>query len=267
MRVIIIILFGVLTACSLPKEVKPDAATYMAPREWMSALNITRHVSSRQSRFVGERDHVYIIFEAGLSQACYGDQVLFLAQEPRLWRGEIYLPRSAIAAFKNVENNTNEFIVSHSEWAPHVLERKWQYIVVHHSDTESGNKQTFHEHHVNVNGWDELGYHFVIGNGKGSGLGEVEIGPRWRKQKHGAHAKTPDNRYNDFGIGICLVGDFCGGNVPHKKQMDALVKLVKYMQHRYNIPKNRVLRHCDTKVTDCPGESFPWYEFLKKIHP
>ena len=66
--------------------------------------------------------------------------------------------------------------------------------------------------HRRDNQWDELGYHFVIGNGTHTGDGQVEVGSRWGKQKHGAHCKTPDNYYNDHGIGICLVGNFENSN-------------------------------------------------------
>ncbi|MBV8780617.1 MAG: N-acetylmuramoyl-L-alanine amidase, partial [Phycisphaerae bacterium] len=100
--------------------------------------------------------------------------------------------------------------------------------------------------------WDELGYHFVIGNGSGSGDGQVEVGPRWPIQKHGAHAKTPDNRYNDYGIGICLVGNFMETN-PTPAQMHSLAKLVAFLEERYRIPSDSVIRHKDTKPTDCPG--------------
>jgi len=40
---------------------------------------------------------------------------------------------------------------------------------------------------------------------------------------------------------------------------------VKYMQKRYNISNGNVLRHGDVKVTDCPGEGFPWSSFKARI--
>jgi hypothetical protein len=103
-------------------------------------------------------------------------------------------------------------------------------------------------------GWDELGYHFVIGNGTDSGNGQVEVGPRWPKQKWGAHAKTPNNEYNDFGIGICLVGNF-DIERPTAQQTKSLARLIAYLMKTYNIPAARVLGHSDTKPTDCPGRN------------
>ena len=70
-------------------------------------------------------------------------------------------------------------------WMPTGPERKWRFIIVHHSASESGNAAKFDRDHRN-RGWDELGYHFVIGNGTMSGDGQIEVGPRWVKQKHGS---------------------------------------------------------------------------------
>jgi hypothetical protein len=84
---------------------------------------------------------------------------------------------------------------------------QWRWIVVHHSATVSGGAARFDKLH-REKGWDELGYHFVIGNGTDTRDGQIEVGSRWVKQKRGAHTKTADNRFNDYGIGICLVGNF-----------------------------------------------------------
>src|SRR2546423_1565105 len=127
--------------------------------------------------------------------------------------------------------------------------RSWKWIVIHHSATHSGGAATFDRMH-REKGWDELGYHFVVGNGTDTRNGQIEVGPRWGKQKWGAHAKTADNRYNDFGIGICLVGNF-DVDRPTDDQMKSLSKLVAYLMKTYHIPPDRVLGHGDTKPTDC----------------
>jgi N-acetyl-anhydromuramyl-L-alanine amidase AmpD len=94
----------------------------------------------------------------------------------------------------------------------------------------------------------------VIGNGTESGDGQIEVGPRWPKQKWGAHAKTPNNEFNDYGIGICLVGNF-DIERPTAAQMRSLAKLVAYLEKNYRVPASRVLGHSDTKPTDCPGRN------------
>ena len=141
------------------------------------------------------------------------------------------------------------------EWIPNSgAKRDWYWIVIHHSATPSGSEKDFDREHKEK-GWDECGYHFVIGNGTNSGNGQIEVGPRWPKQKYGAHAKTADNRFNEHGIGICLVGNF-DVDRPTAAQMASLNKLVKYLMVTYNIPATRVLGHRDTKPTDCPGRNF-----------
>jgi N-acetyl-anhydromuramyl-L-alanine amidase AmpD len=102
-------------------------------------------------------------------------------------------------------------------------------------------------------GWDGVGYHFVIGNGTNSGDGQIEVTPRWPIQKWGAHAKTADNRFNEYGIGICLVGNF-DVERPTSKQLASLARLVAYMSRTYHIPVTNVIGHRDTKATDCPGK-------------
>lgn len=138
-----------------------------------------------------------------------------------------------------------------AEWAPKAAARPWKWIVVHHSASPSGSASVFDKMHRGK-GWDELGYHFVIGNGTDSGDGQIEVGPRWPKQKHGAHAKTSDNRYNDFGIGICLVGNF-DNDRPTAKQMQSLAKLTAYLMKTYRVSPDRIIGHGDTKATECPG--------------
>jgi len=103
-------------------------------------------------------------------------------------------------------------------------------------------------------GWDGVGYHFVIGNGTNSGDGQIEVTPRWPIQKWGAHAKTLDNRYNEYGIGICLVGNFDSAR-PTSKQMQSLSRLVAYLMQTYRIAPGNIVGHRDTKPTDCPGRN------------
>ena len=137
------------------------------------------------------------------------------------------------------------------DWTPTVAPRAWKWIVIHHSATPTGSAAMFDKMHK-ANGWDELGYHFVIGNGTNSGNGQVEVGGRWRAQKWGAHAKTADNRYNDYGIGICLVGNF-DVDRPTPAQQQSLAKLVAFLEKTYRVPGDRVIGHGETKATDCPG--------------
>ena len=132
--------------------------------------------------------------------------------------------------------------------------RPWDYIVVHHSASDTGNAQQFDQAHRD-RGWDELGYHFVIDNGRGGPDGRVEVGSRWRKQKQGAHCGgTPANAYNEHGIGICLVGDF-SNDMPTPAQQKSLRELVTYLMVTQGIDSTKVITHQDAPnaQTECPG--------------
>ncbi len=142
------------------------------------------------------------------------------------------------------------------------LDRKWNYIVIHHSATASGSAKSFDKYHREELGWLGVGYHFVIGNGRGTDDGVVEPTFRWQKQIHGAHAGV--DKYNQHGIGICLVGNLAD-DYPTKKQMKSLVALVNDLQKRCNIPTSRIMLHRHIKNTRCPGENFPYYQFISLL--
>ncbi len=142
---------------------------------------------------------------------------------------------------------------------------RWTYIVIHHSASNTGGAKAFDHCHRQDNHWDELGYHFVIGNGTHTADGQVEIGSRWNKQKHGAHCKTPDNYYNDHGIGICLVGNFEQSH-PTSAQLESLHKLLVFLCTECNIPPSKVTTHKSvTNRTACPGRNFSLNTVKKKL--
>lgn len=152
-------------------------------------------------------------------------------------------------------------------WVPQTTERAWRWIVLHHSDDTAGCLCKYNEIHLNERKWEHgCGYHFVIGNGTQSGDGEVELSKRWVQQLHGAHAKTPDNLYNDYGVGIVLVGDFeAGTSTPTPRQMDSLVTLCRWLMDRYGVGIDAIVGHCHVGKTCCPGRHFPWGELRQRL--
>jgi N-acetyl-anhydromuramyl-L-alanine amidase AmpD len=141
---------------------------------------------------------------------------------------------------------------------------KWDYIIIHHSATESGNSMEFNKAHLN-RGWQGVGYHFIIDNGTcGKDDGQIETSPRWIKQMDGAHCKA--GGMNENGIGICLVGNFSQEKVS-VKQMDTLVYLVNRLRKYYRIPRRNIMGHgrVPGANTECPGTKFPWKEFWYKL--
>ncbi|MGQ0613297.1 MAG: peptidoglycan recognition protein family protein [Planctomycetaceae bacterium] len=152
-------------------------------------------------------------------------------------------------------------------WMPRGRERRWSYIVIHHTATPSGNAAIINRAHL-ANKWENgLGYHFVVGNGSQSADGEVEVGRRWTEQLQGAHTKIAGdatNRWNETAIGVCLVGDFTKAG-PSSRQLDATARLVAALCRRYGISPQHVLGHGHIDSTECPGHCFPWEEFRARL--
>ena len=139
---------------------------------------------------------------------------------------------------------------------------RWRYIVCHHSAIEAGNATIYGKAHQRRGMEHGLAYHFVIGNGKDSGDGEIEIGPRWTKQLRGGHVRK--TTVNDSGIGICLVGNF-ENHPPTIRQRQALNDLLGFLRDghvRSNVDVT-VHKWVDKNHTLCPGKHFP-YDDLKR---
>ena len=145
--------------------------------------------------------------------------------------------------------------VVNNPWKPDSPSRKWRHIVLHHTASSAGSIESIHESHIG-RGWDGIGYHFVIGNGKGMEDGEIQPTFRWREQIHGAHAKSPNNEYNEYGIGICLVGNF-EETQPSAAQLASVKRLVGVLKSEYRLTDGQVIGHRDVKATAFPGKNFP----------
>jgi N-acetylmuramoyl-L-alanine amidase len=129
--------------------------------------------------------------------------------------------------------------------------KNWKGIVLHCSDSEWGSATLIDEWHK-INGWDGIGYHFVICNGKVRSKttlnfmdGNIEYGRSLEKQ--GAHATG----YNTDYIGICLIGK----HIFTVRQRESLHKLVQYLMTRYDIDISNVIGHyeCEGTTKTCPN--------------
>lgn len=137
----------------------------------------------------------------------------------------------------------------------------WKRIVVHHSAIKYGNAAKYDAAHRRRGMQNGLAYHFVIGNGIDSGDGEIEVGPRWKKQLLGGHVKS--YKLNLTAIGICLVGNF-EQTYPSKKQLDAFTQLMDWLQQDVLRKRTEFAGHKELRgeQTICPGKNFP----LKAMH-
>lgn len=147
-------------------------------------------------------------------------------------------------------------------WPADVPVKEWRYIVLHHTASKSGSVATIHEEHQQRkdgegNPWRGIGYHFVIGNGNGMPDGSIEPTFRWLDQSSGAHAGV--GLYNEFGVGICLVGNF-EETPPTARQLESVKRLVAALKATCKIETSGVVRHGDVKATECPGKLFPFGE-------
>jgi len=151
-------------------------------------------------------------------------------------------------------------------WLPAVgVSDRWTCVVIHHSASDKGSPESMDQAH-RQRGWDELGYHFVIGNGIGYPDGKVYIGSRWEKQKHGAHCKVPGNYYNEHGIGICLIGNL-EDHPPTEAQMQALAQLVSFLEAQCGFGYDRILTHGGiTGKTLCPGRYFSINDLYHRVN-
>ncbi len=153
-------------------------------------------------------------------------------------------------------------------FAPPKADRPWKYVVLHHSAGAEGGLDQIDRDHRKLLGFEGCGYHFVIGNGTGSPDGRIEVADRWLNQKNGVHCrngKTPD--VNEYGIGICLVGNF-DQTEPTPKQIAAAKALVAYLGDRYTIATDHLGTHDEfaNGPTACPGKNFPAEAILGSAH-
>lgn len=210
---------------------------------------------------------VFIIFSClfVLSGCVYNDEPMPEIAHTLTPMSEVVLP--PVAKSSQVRPKTPGNIPR--GWLPSWrLEKRWTAIVIHHSGTKNGNAAIFGKWHREGRHWEGVGYDFVIGNGTNSGDGQVEVTFRWRNQQTGAHCGgTEGNWANKEAVGICLVGNF-NRTVPTARQMRALVRLIRFLQSRYRIPKSRLYGHNTTPgahKTDCPGKNFPMARLKSKL--
>lgn len=146
---------------------------------------------------------------------------------------------------------------------------RWKYIIVHNSGTREGNARVFDIYHLRVRHMKNgLAYHFVIGDGHGSGDGQIETGHRWTAQLNGGHVAS--DFLNDISLGICLVGDF-NRDLPSNAQILALQELIEYLRNRVGKTQGHQAiiyahKEINPRPTDCPGDRFPYRWLHAKFH-
>ena len=141
---------------------------------------------------------------------------------------------------------------------------RWQSIVVHHSGSPFGTPESVESEHRAM-GLLGLGHHFLIGNGKGLGDGEIHVGQRWLAQQPGAHAGGEKaDWHNQHAISICLIGNG-DRRAPTHAQLARLVQLTRALARELDVPADRVVLHSDIAGVTDPGRLFPEAAFREQI--
>jgi len=141
--------------------------------------------------------------------------------------------------------------------------RKINKIIIHHTESKGGDREFIRYLHVDRNKWSDIGYHYLITNGKKNGEwkagkdGEIQEGRP--VEKMGAHARGS----NKGSIGVSLIGTFMKTE-PTPLQIASLIRLVTELCQKYNLnPLEDILAHRDVGKTDCPGDNL--YKLLPII--
>ena len=139
------------------------------------------------------------------------------------------------------------------------VRKKTDSIIIHCAATKASMDIGYDEirkWHVDQNGWDDVGYHFIIRRN-----GKLE---KARPEGYsGAHAPS----HNSRSIGICLVGGMADDGGPENnftlEQFLTLKDLVNMIMDKYS-DITEVLGHCDVQENkpNCPG--FNVKEWLNK---
>ncbi|CAG0889007.1 unnamed protein product [Cyprideis torosa] len=134
------------------------------------------------------------------------------------------------------------------------------WAIVHHTESPSCSTQSecsslvrsFQDYHMDVNGWADIGYSFLIG-----GDGNVYEGRGW--DRVGAH--TPG--YNSNGLGISMIGSFMT-SLPNQQALDALNNLIACGVDSGELQQNYgLIGHRQAVATSCPGDRL--YEYVQAM--
>ena len=114
-------------------------------------------------------------------------------------------------------------------------------IVVHCSDTEEGTVESIRRYHIEVKGWHDIGYHYVIYRDGGIHEGRPV-------EEVGAHVEGA----NQTSIGICLIGK----DHFEQCQFDALKRLILTLQNTFS-RINSVKNHYEFPSAIAQGKTCP----------
>lgn len=118
--------------------------------------------------------------------------------------------------------------------------REIKQIILHCSDTETGNAESIRKYHIEVKKWADIGYHYVIDRD-----GKIETGRAI--EKIGAHCEG----CNSDSIGICLIGK----TQFEDEQTESLLTLIFRLRERFGNVK--IFGHYEKPSAKKQGKTCP----------
>jgi hypothetical protein len=121
-------------------------------------------------------------------------------------------------------------------------------ITVHHTATPADRPgervASIRDYHVRERGWQDVGYHFLVGE-------DGSIWPGRSLALPGAHVAGQNER----NLGIAFIGDYVAGPTrePPPAALHAARRLLEILVRAYGVSRYRVLFHRDLAATECPG--------------
>lgn len=146
----------------------------------------------------------------------------------------------------------------------HLLEKRYKWIVIHHTASHRDNLESIRAYHKKQYGWRDAAYHVVLSNGSTT-VPSGYIEPTKRYESFSYSLATGRVKYNVWGIHLCVVGNYEQNSLPRDLQIP-LGFAVAYLQKKFDIPDQNILFHRDVGRTLCPGkniskkEVFRWKE-------
>ncbi|KAL3863962.1 hypothetical protein ACJMK2_005691 [Sinanodonta woodiana] len=123
--------------------------------------------------------------------------------------------------------------------------------------------QDIQNFHMDVRGWDDIGYSFLIG-----GDGQVYEGRGW--DRVGAHTL----HWNDVSIAFSIMGEYTH-KLPNTAALNAVINIMECGIQMGKITKDyKMYGHRDVRSTECPGQrlydlirTWPHFDPNKPIRP
>jgi N-acetylmuramoyl-L-alanine amidase len=131
-----------------------------------------------------------------------------------------------------------------------------KYLVIHHTDGPKIQPvEAIHEYHKAL-GWNGVAYHFLV----------YESGRIVKARPTLAYPACVKG-LNRICLCVAFVGSFMN-RPPIKEHIDAGAWLCAYLKKKWREYYKVTLelkRHKDLADTYCPGEAFPWEQFLRRV--